>query len=316
MMGYLAALLPVAIYIVVVYSLDSFSLVSIRRLLSLILIGAAAALVCFGLFYVTGGLVPESLQDYTDPFIEELFKAIPLLVLARSKKTVFFIDSIICGAAVGGGFSILENIFYVVFRESLGVGTLLFRGLEVALIHMGCSAIISVALMFSVRIIERVRFHDPGTLQGRDLHNPAAELLCEISCVQLIAVLFDHIHHIDGYDNRNAQFNKLGGQVQVAFQVCAVNDIQDRVGTLVNQVIPGYHFFQRIGRKTVDTRQVRDGDAVMLFQFSFLLFHGDAGPVSDKLVGTRQGVEERCFTTVWIARQGDSDIHDASILLF
>ena len=64
MMGYLAALLPVAIYIVVVYSLDSFSLVSIRRLLSLILIGAAAALVCFGLFYVTGGLVPESLQRH------------------------------------------------------------------------------------------------------------------------------------------------------------------------------------------------------------------------------------------------------------
>jgi len=157
MMGYIAALLPVAVYIIVVYSLDSFSLVSIRRLLVLILTGAAAALVCFGLFYVTGGFVPESVQDYTDPVVEELIKALPLLVLARSKKTVFFIDSIVCGAAVGGGFSILENLFYVVLREPLGVGTLLFRGLEVALIHMGCSAIISVALMFSVRLIERVR---------------------------------------------------------------------------------------------------------------------------------------------------------------
>lgn len=156
-MSFVAALLPVAIYIFVVYSLDSFSLVSVRNLLTLIITGMFSALICFGIFMLTGMLLPEGVSDYLNPVIEEAVKAIPLLFMARSKKTVFFIDSVICGAAVGGGFSILENVFYLVLGEELGMGTILFRGLEVALAHMGCSAIISVALMFSVRLLERVR---------------------------------------------------------------------------------------------------------------------------------------------------------------
>ena len=55
---------------------------------------------------------------------------------------------------MGGGFSILENVLYLLMGN-LGMGTALFRGLEVALIHMGCSAIVAVALMFTVRLLER-----------------------------------------------------------------------------------------------------------------------------------------------------------------
>jgi RsiW-degrading membrane proteinase PrsW (M82 family) len=156
-MSFVAALLPVAIYIFVVYSLDSFSLVSVRSLLTLVITGMFSALICFGIFMLTGMLLPEGVSDIFNPVMEEAVKAIPLLFMARSKKTVFFIDSVICGAAVGGGFSILENVFYLVLGEQFGMGTVLFRGLEVALVHMGCSAIISVALMFSVRLLERVR---------------------------------------------------------------------------------------------------------------------------------------------------------------
>ena len=70
---------------------------------------------------------------------------------------MFFIDSVISGAAVGGGFSILENLFYLLLGDELGVGTVLFRGLEVALVHMGCSAIVAAGLMLAVRMIERSR---------------------------------------------------------------------------------------------------------------------------------------------------------------
>lgn len=156
-MSYVAALLPVAVYIIVVYKLDSFSLVSVKSLIFLVSSGIAAALVCFGLFSLTGRIMPEKISDYFNPIMEEVVKGIPLFYLARQKKTVFFIDSVICGAALGGGFSILENIFYLVLGEQFGIGTVLFRGLEVALIHMGCSAVISVALMFSVRIAERFK---------------------------------------------------------------------------------------------------------------------------------------------------------------
>ena len=151
----LAALLPIAIYIYAVYKLDNFSLLSVKRLLTLVLCGMFTAVVCFGLFTLTGRLISEETSDIINPVLEEVVKAIPLLILARQKKIVFFIDSVICGAAVGGGFSILENIFYLVLGDSLGIGTMLFRGLEVALIHMGCSASIATAFMFAVRLMER-----------------------------------------------------------------------------------------------------------------------------------------------------------------
>ncbi|MBQ2222251.1 MAG: PrsW family intramembrane metalloprotease [Bacteroidales bacterium] len=153
-MSFAVALFPVVLYIFVVYTLDNFSLVGIRDLVLLVGAGLLAAAACFGLFRLTDPFVSERVSDYLYPILEEAVKALPLWWLARRKKIAFFIDSVICGAAVGGGFSILENVLYLLMGN-LGIGTALFRGLEVALIHMGCSAIVAVALMFSVRLLER-----------------------------------------------------------------------------------------------------------------------------------------------------------------
>lgn len=153
-MSFAVALFPVVLYIFVVYTLDNFSLVGIRDLMLLVGAGLLAAAACFGLFRLTDPFVSERVSDSLYPIMEEAVKALPLWWLARRKKIAFFIDSVICGAAVGGGFSILENILYLLMGN-LGIGTALFRGLEVALIHMGCSAIVAVALMFTVRLLER-----------------------------------------------------------------------------------------------------------------------------------------------------------------
>ena len=160
-MLFVAALLPVVIYIFVVYKIDNFSLISVKNLLLQVLCGMVAALVCFGLFQLTGSILSENLSDFFNPVLEEIIKAIPLLWLATRKKIVFFIDSVICGAAIGGGFSILENIFYLLLGNEMGIGTVLFRGLEVALIHMGCSAIIAAGLMLGIRLILRSRSRLP-----------------------------------------------------------------------------------------------------------------------------------------------------------
>ena len=156
-MLFVAALLPVVIYIFVVYKIDHFSLISIKNLFLQVLCGMVAALACLGLFQFTGSIFSENQSEFFNPVLEEIVKAIPLLWLATRKKIVFFIDSVICGAAVGGGFSILENIFYLLLGDEMGVGTVLFRGLEVALMHMGCSAIIAAGLMLGVRLILRFR---------------------------------------------------------------------------------------------------------------------------------------------------------------
>jgi len=157
-MQFVAALLPVVIYIFVVYKIDNFSLISVKNLLLQVLCGMVTALACFGLFQLTGEMLADEHSGYINPVLEELVKGLPLLYLASRKKIVFFIDSVICGAAVGGGFSILENIFYLLLGDGItGIGTVLFRGLEVALIHMGCSAIVAAGLMLVIRLIERSR---------------------------------------------------------------------------------------------------------------------------------------------------------------
>ena len=104
-MLFVAAILPIVIYIFVVYKIDNFSLISIRNLFLQVLCGMIAALVCFGLFQLTGMILSERQSDIFNPVLEEIIKAVPLLWLATRKKIVFFIDSVICGAAVGGGFS-------------------------------------------------------------------------------------------------------------------------------------------------------------------------------------------------------------------
>ena len=154
-MSFVAALLPVVIYILVVYKIDNFSLVSVRGLILQIIFGMLAALVCFFLFQQTGKILTESQSVFFDPIMEEAIKAVPIVMLACRKQIVFFIDSVICGAAVGGGFSIVENIFYLLLGDDLGMGTVLFRGLEVALIHMGCSAIVAACCMLMVRLVGR-----------------------------------------------------------------------------------------------------------------------------------------------------------------
>lgn len=152
-MQYIASLLPIIIYILVVYEIDHFALVNRHRLLLLVGCGMLMALVCFGLFSWLDGVLP----DGTHPVVEEGVKALPLLVLAGRKRMVFFIDSVICGAAVGGGFSILENLFYLVLGQEAGLGSMLFRGLEVALIHIGCSAVVAAGLVLVVQQTERWR---------------------------------------------------------------------------------------------------------------------------------------------------------------
>ena len=160
-MLFVAAILPVVVYIFIVYKIDNFSLINVKNLFLQVLCGMVAALVCFGLFQLTGLILSENQSDFFNPVLEEIIKAIPLLWLATRKKIVFFIDSVICGAAIGGGFSILENIFYLLLGNEMGIGTVLFRGLEVALIHMGCSAIIAAGLMLGIRLILRSRSRLP-----------------------------------------------------------------------------------------------------------------------------------------------------------
>ena len=152
-------------------------------------------------------------------------------------------------------------------------------------------------------------FHNAGSLQSGDLDHFAAQLTGQLVNVDLVAILLDHVHHVDGHDHRDAQLHQLGGQIQVALQVGTVDDVQNGVGALADQIVPGHHFLQRVGRQGVNTRQVGDGNFGVLLQLALFLFHSNAGPVADELVCTGQRIEQRRLTGVGVAREGNGQLH-------
>ena len=151
-------------------------------------------------------------------------------------------------------------------------------------------------------------FHDAVPLQRGDLNDPHAQLPGQLRYIDLVTVLADYVHHVDGDDHRDTQLGKLGGEVEVALQVGAVNDVQNGVGPFSHQIVTGHHLFQSVGGQGIDAGKVHDDYIVMLFQLAFLFLHGDAGPVAHELVGTGQGVEQGRLTAVRVACQGNFDL--------
>ena len=147
--------------------------------------------------------------------------------------------------------------------------------------------------------------HNALALQGGDLHDLAAQLTAQLLHVDLVAVLADHVHHVDGDNHGDAQLGQLGGQVQVTLQVRTVDDVQDGVGALGDQVVTGDHFLQGVGGQGVDTGQVHDGHVIVLLQLALFLLHRNAGPVAHELVGAGQRVEQGGLARVGVTCQRD-----------
>ena len=147
-------------------------------------------------------------------------------------------------------------------------------------------------------------------LECRDLHGGATHAVGQLLQIDLVSLLAENVHHVDGHDHGNAQLGQLGGEVEVALQVGAVDDVQDGIGAFHHQIVSGHYLLQGVGGKGIDAGQVGDDDgfiSVMVFELALLLFHRDAGPVAYELVGAGQGVEQGGFARVGISRQGNAD---------
>ena len=134
-------------------------------------------------------------------------------------------------------------------------------------------------------------FPDPVSFQRRDCCNLTSQTLGQLLYMNLIPGLPDCVHHIDRYNDRNTQLHKLRGQIQVSLQIRPVHDIQDRIRTFRDQIIPGNHLFQCIRRQGVDSRQISNRDLLIVFQPSFFFLYRNSRPISNELIRTGKCVE-------------------------
>jgi len=129
-------LLPVLIFLVILVYMDSYKLLSLKSVLTVIVLGGLTA---FAAMYVNGWL----LGALDMPF-KPYSRYVSPLVLFRSNRIGFLVDSAIMGFAVGAGFALVENYQYLQFHSSASFTVWIVRGFGTAIMHGGVTAMFAI----------------------------------------------------------------------------------------------------------------------------------------------------------------------------
>ena len=152
MTSLIISLLPNALYLLVLKVLDSFALARFKLILRNMLFGLMWCAVAFLLTNQACLGLPVTVGDISlMPFIEEILKGCILAWLIIRHKFRFMAQCLIYGAAIGSGFSLLENLIYFYFNPAMAVGTAVVRGFGCAILHMGCTALFATILLLVYR---------------------------------------------------------------------------------------------------------------------------------------------------------------------
>jgi hypothetical protein len=157
-------LLPVVCFLVALVAMDSYKLVSLRLVAAVIALGAASA----GLSYVANvamlsglGLDLDIYARSVGPLFEEIAKGLVVVILMRTHRIGFLVDAAILGFAVGTGFAVVENLYFLDELAHANMGVWLVRGFGTALLHGGVQSIFAVWL---VSLAERRGGVGPGVV--------------------------------------------------------------------------------------------------------------------------------------------------------
>jgi len=140
-------LLPVIIFLLLLLYMDSYKLVNLRTVILVILTGA---LLPFAGYWINGyaiGILGWDFQTYSRyaaPVIEEGMKACVMIYLFRTNRIGFLVDAAILGFAVGAGFGVVENFYYLYMAADAHIAVWVVRGFGTAIMHGGTMALFGV----------------------------------------------------------------------------------------------------------------------------------------------------------------------------
>ena len=143
----LLGLLPVCCFLAALVYLDSYKLVPLKWVVAAIVLGCVTAVASYP-FSVAGlrwfDIDFTAYTRYVAPLVEEALKALVIWVLMRNNRIGFLVDAAIYGFAVGAGFAIFENLYYLTILPDMKLGTWIVRGFGTAIMHGGATAIFAV----------------------------------------------------------------------------------------------------------------------------------------------------------------------------
>ncbi|TLY98624.1 MAG: PrsW family intramembrane metalloprotease [Gammaproteobacteria bacterium] len=110
------ALVPVLLFLAGLVQLDAYKLLRLRMVLALVAAGALAAGASYlvnnyAYGHFTGDFAAYS--SYVAPWIEESLKAVLTVFLIRTRRVGLPVDAGIAGFAIGTGFALVENLYYL-----------------------------------------------------------------------------------------------------------------------------------------------------------------------------------------------------------
>lgn len=204
------ALLPVLLFLAGLVQLDGYKLVRMRMMLTLMATGAIAACLSYVLNNLAFAHFPGSFVTYSryaSPWIEEALKAALLVFLIRTRRVGLPVDAGIAGFAIGTGFAVIENLYYLAARPHTVLAVQVIRGFGTAIMHGGTATILA---MISNTLYERrpgggLQLLLPGLLAAVVLHTgynyllvrPALATLATLLVLPFVIYLvFDHSERV------------------------------------------------------------------------------------------------------------------------
>jgi len=160
---------PVCLFLVTLVYLDSYKLVKLRRILAVVAVGCVVALVCYFVNQYLLGTVAVSrllLTAIVAPIVEELCKGALIIGMIRARKIGFLADAAIQGFAIGTGFALVENLYYLVALPDSAIVLWLIRGFGTAVMHGGTTALFAIISKGLTQSLDRPkpRSFAPGLL--------------------------------------------------------------------------------------------------------------------------------------------------------
>jgi RsiW-degrading membrane proteinase PrsW (M82 family) len=141
------SLLPVTVFLVALVVMDSYKLVRPGIVIRSVLAGCVVAAVCLVLhawLLRIATIEHDAFSRYIAPVSEEVLKGTYVAALIRGRKVGFTVDAAIHGFAVGAGFALVENVYYVYSLGSASVLLWVVRGFGTAMIHGSTMAIFAI----------------------------------------------------------------------------------------------------------------------------------------------------------------------------
>lgn len=142
-----SALLPVVVFLAILFLMDSFKLVPLRAVLIAGAAGACVAVVVLALhawLIDVTGLSPRAFSRYVAPVTEESLKAVYVVLVLGRRRLGFLVDAALVGFAVGSGFALVENVDYLRSADDPRLALWIVRGLGPAILHGTATAVFAM----------------------------------------------------------------------------------------------------------------------------------------------------------------------------